>query len=113
MDEISKIHVGLDVHKDSISVGAAEPGRSGGRLIAKTAHDLSKLTKVLMRVGRPEQLHLVYEAGPTGYLGLVPTEASSGDRVHRGSITKTGNAHGICIRARRSHRGRRTGNRVI
>jgi transposase len=28
-----------------------------------------------------------------GYLGLVPSEYSSGDRVSRGSITKTGNAH--------------------
>jgi transposase len=28
-----------------------------------------------------------------GYLGLVPSEHSSGERTHRGSITKTGNAH--------------------
>jgi transposase len=28
-----------------------------------------------------------------GYLGLVPSESSSGERVVRGSITKTGNAH--------------------
>jgi len=28
-----------------------------------------------------------------GYLGLVPSEASSGERVARGSITKTGNGH--------------------
>lgn len=28
-----------------------------------------------------------------GYLGLVPSECSSGSSVHRGSITKTGNAH--------------------
>jgi transposase len=28
-----------------------------------------------------------------GYLGLVPSEDSSGERVRRGSITKTGNAH--------------------
>jgi hypothetical protein len=28
MQERSKIHVGLDVHKDSISVAAAEPGRA-------------------------------------------------------------------------------------
>ena len=28
-----------------------------------------------------------------GYLGLVPSEYSSGDRVARGSITKTGNSH--------------------
>jgi transposase len=28
-----------------------------------------------------------------GYLGLVPSEHSSGERTSRGSITKTGNAH--------------------
>ena len=28
-----------------------------------------------------------------GYLGLVPSEHSSGERVSRGSLTKTGNAH--------------------
>lgn len=28
-----------------------------------------------------------------GYLGLVPAETSSGERVHKGAITKTGNAH--------------------
>lgn len=28
-----------------------------------------------------------------GYLGLVPSQYSSGDRVTRGSITKTGNSH--------------------
>jgi transposase len=28
-----------------------------------------------------------------GYLGLVPSEHSSGNSIHRGSITKTGNAH--------------------
>jgi transposase len=27
------------------------------------------------------------------YLGLVPSEASSGDSIHHGSITKTGNGH--------------------
>ena len=26
MEEVSKVHVGLDVHKDSITVGAAEVG---------------------------------------------------------------------------------------
>jgi hypothetical protein len=33
MQERSKIHVGLDVHKDSISVAAAEPDRAPGRSI--------------------------------------------------------------------------------
>ena len=67
MDELSKIHVGLDVHKDSISVGVADPGRAAGRLVGKIAHDIGTLTKLLSRIGRTEQLHLVYEAGPTGY----------------------------------------------
>jgi transposase len=67
MDELSKIHVGLDVHKDSISVGVAEPGRAAGRVVGKIAHDVAKLTKMLSRIGPPERLHLVYEAGPTGY----------------------------------------------
>jgi transposase len=77
MDELSKIHVGLDVHKDSISVGVAQPGRAAARVLGKIAHDVGKLTKLLSRVGAPEQLHLVYEAGPTGY-GLQRSLATRG-----------------------------------
>lgn len=77
MDELSKIHVGLDVHKDSITVGVADPGRGAARVVGKVAHDVGKLTKALSRVGTPEQLHLVYEAGPTGY-GLQRSLASRG-----------------------------------
>lgn len=62
-----KFHVGLDVHKDSISVAAAEPGRRPGRLIGKVTHDVVKLLRVLPRIGTPEELHLVYEARPTGF----------------------------------------------
>ena len=67
MEERSKIHVRLDVHKDSIGVAAAEPGRAPGRLIGKVPHDVPKLLKVLGKVGTAEQLHIVYEAGPTGF----------------------------------------------
>jgi len=67
MEERSKLHVGLDVHKDSISVAVAEPGRAPGRLIGKVRHDVNKLLKVLAKIGAVEQLHLVYEAGPTGF----------------------------------------------
>lgn len=67
MEERTKIHVGLDVHKDSITVAAAEPGREKARLIGKVAHDVPKLLKVLARIGMVEELHIVYEAGPTGY----------------------------------------------
>jgi transposase len=39
----------------------------------------------ISRFAHPRQL--------MAYLGLVPSEHSSGERVTRGSITKTGNAH--------------------
>ena len=67
MQELSKIYAGLDVHKDSISVAVAEAGRASGRLIGKFAHDVNKLLKVLAKLGSAEQLHIVYEAGPTGF----------------------------------------------
>ncbi len=67
MDERAKIHAGLDVHKNSISVAAAGPGRAAGRLTAKVTHDVNKLLKVLAKIGQAEQLHIVYETGPTGF----------------------------------------------
>lgn len=67
MEEGTKIHVGLDVHQDSITTAAAEPGRSPARVVGKIAHDVNKLVKVLEKLGPPGQLHVVYEAGPTGY----------------------------------------------
>ncbi len=77
MQEISKIHVGLDVHKDSISVAVADPGRVPARLVGKVIHDVGKLLKVLVKIGPPEQLHLVYEAGPTDF-GLQRALAERG-----------------------------------
>jgi transposase len=70
MEEATKIHVGLDVHKDSITVAAAEAGRAAARVVGKLVHDVNKLVKLLDKVGPPSRLHLVYEAGPTGY-GLL------------------------------------------
>jgi transposase len=67
MDKLIKIHVGLDVHKDSITVAQALPGRDEARVVGKVLHDITKLLKVLAKLGSPEQLHVVYEAGPTGF----------------------------------------------
>lgn len=77
MDEISKIHVGMDVHKDSISIGVAQPGREPGRLLSKVGHHLPKLLKLLDKLGTPAQLHVVYEAGPTGF-GLARSLLAKG-----------------------------------
>lgn len=67
MDQLSKIHLGLDVHKGSITAARADPGREPARVVGKVPHDVSKLLKLLAKQGGAEQLHLVYEAGPTGF----------------------------------------------
>lgn len=67
MKEDIKIYVGLDVHKDTIAVAVAEAGRQAARVIGTVAHDLKRLLKLLVQFGSPEQVHVVYEAGPTGY----------------------------------------------
>jgi transposase len=67
MDKGIKIFVGLDVHKDTIAVALAEQGRAPGRVVGTIVHDVHKLLKVLARLGGSAQMHIVYEAGPTGY----------------------------------------------
>jgi len=67
MEEGIKFFIGLDVHKDSIAVAVAEAGRAPARLVGGIGQDIGKLRKLLSRHGQPGQMHVVYEAGPTGY----------------------------------------------
>ena len=79
MDEGIKVYVGLDVHKESIEVAAARAGRSEPQAVGRVAHDIPRLLKVLARLGEPHAVHVVYEAGPTGY-GLQRALAARGYR---------------------------------
>ncbi len=71
MDECSKtLYVGLDVHKDSITVAYA-PDNRGTEVVSLGAigarqQDLDKLLRQLQGKG-PATLVFVYEAGPCGY----------------------------------------------
>lgn len=67
MEQLSKIHMGLDVHKDSITIARADPGREPARVVGKVPNEVGKLLKLLSKHGSAEQVHLVYEAGPTGF----------------------------------------------
>ena len=61
--------IGLDVHKDSISLAIAENGSNGEvRLygtIKNTIEDIDKVIRKLISTG--SQLQFVYEAGPCGF----------------------------------------------
>jgi transposase len=63
-------YVGLDVHSVSTVVAIAEGDRLGEvRLYGKVSSDLHALEKVLAKLGGENVvLHVVYEAGPTGFV---------------------------------------------
>jgi transposase len=67
MNEDITGYVGLDVHKDSIAVAVAQPGRAAPRFVGTTGPQLAQLVKALSHLGEPSQLLLAYEAGPCGY----------------------------------------------
>jgi transposase len=67
MEQLSKIHLGLDAHKNSITIARADPGREPARIVGKVPHDVNELLKVLSKLGPVDQVHIVYEAGPTGF----------------------------------------------
>jgi transposase len=67
--------MGLDVHKDSISVGLLEPGAEQPAH-DKIFHDEPSIRRLLGRFD-PATLRVCYEAGPTGY-GLARLAASMG-----------------------------------
>jgi transposase len=68
MNENITAFVGLDVHKESIAIAVAQPGRGAPRFIGTIGSRFSELEKSLSHLGTPGELLIVYEAGPCGYV---------------------------------------------
>jgi transposase len=68
MDSVPQIYVGLDVHKDSISMAVTRGGPLREiEFLGRIPHDVPRLLKRLSKLGPPEAVHCAYEAGPTGF----------------------------------------------
>jgi transposase len=64
----SVVYVGLDVHKDSIAIAVARPGRQPAKKWKTMPYDGTRLLKALkMLAPEGQPLKVCYEAGPTGF----------------------------------------------
>jgi transposase len=65
------LHVGLDVHAETIAVAVAEPDGTV-RELGTIMHRPEAVRKLVGKLGERSGLRVCYEAGPTGYaLGTV------------------------------------------
>jgi hypothetical protein len=66
------LYLGLDVHKDSITIAIAEPSSKGEiRPFGTITSDIDRLEKALGRIRKAHpgaQLEVAYEAGPCGFV---------------------------------------------
>jgi hypothetical protein len=60
------IHLGLDVHKDTISVGILDPDQQVPD-VERISHDEPSIRRFVARFAEPRALRACYEAGPTGF----------------------------------------------
>jgi transposase len=59
--------VGLDVHAETIAVAVAEPDGEV-RSLGTIPNRSESVGRLIRKLGKPEQLRVCYEAGPTGYV---------------------------------------------
>jgi transposase len=59
--------VGLDVHAETIAAAVAEPNGEV-RFLGVIPNRSESVSKLVRKLGKPQQLQVCYEAGPTGYV---------------------------------------------
>jgi transposase len=64
----AKIYVGMDVHKDSISLAALLPGRDHHEPVVRLEHDLRKVRRYMDRLAKQGEIRACYEASGAGFV---------------------------------------------
>jgi len=70
-------YVGLDVHKESITIAVADQGQENARLLATVPSNNDNLLKRLRKIASTGSLQCCYEAGP-GVYSLYRALSSAG-----------------------------------
>jgi transposase len=66
VSQLAPIHLGLDVHRDTISVAILGPDQQVPE-VDRIPHDEASVRRLVARLGSPRGLRACYEAGPTGF----------------------------------------------
>jgi transposase len=66
VSHLAPIHLGLDVHKDTISVGILDPDQQVPD-VERITNDEPSIRRLVARFAEPRTLRACYEAGPTGF----------------------------------------------
>jgi hypothetical protein len=60
--------VGLDVHAETIAAAVAEAEGGEARFVGVIPDRSESVCRLVKKLGKPQQLRVCYEAGPTGYV---------------------------------------------
>ena len=72
----SMIYLGMDVHKDSITIAVLPASAKMPTRLDKLPNDLPKLQQWIARVARDGEIHACYEASGAGYCLLYTSDAA-------------------------------------
>ena len=64
----SIIYLGMDVHKDSVTIAVVPAAASAPTRVDRVPNDLAKLHRYLRRLAEEGELHARYEASGAGYV---------------------------------------------
>lgn len=99
MEKILK-YVGLDVHKNSISIATADEGRdSEVRFYGRIDNSMEQLDKIIRKlISQGAEVRCVYEAGPCGYHIYRHLSGNGVDFVEL--LPRKGDHHLLCSKRR-------------